>query len=105
MENQMNVSVIASIGTMDGGYHFHQEDVLEYMKQEYNDENASRKLSILSRQSGIKIRHSVVPDFNPDCETRQLFLNGTPPDLDKRMAVYRDKTPGLAIGAIDNAVF
>lgn len=58
------MSKIISIGTAVPKYHSKQRLILEFMHEAYNNEIASRKLKILSHQSGIDIRHSVVPDFD-----------------------------------------
>lgn len=96
-------NVIAAIGKQSADYCFRQEEVLEYMKMEYNDDTANRKLTILSRQSGIVQRYSVVPDFSITCATPALFTNHSPPVLEKRMDAYKASVLKLAIGAIDNA--
>jgi predicted naringenin-chalcone synthase len=104
MKNEVrNFNVIAAIGKKFADYRFKQEEVLEYMKQEYNNDTASRKLAILSRQSGILHRHSIVPDFSITCEKPELFINKTKPELENRMLAYKGSALKLATGAIDNA--
>lgn len=98
-----NFNVIAGIGKQLAGFRFRQEDVLDYMKQSYNDNTASRKLAILSRQSGINQRYSVVPDFNIGCENPGLFDRKAKPLLEKRMEVYKNSALSMAIAAVDNA--
>lgn len=104
MKNEVSAfNVIATIGKKFADNRFKQAEVLEYMKQEYNDDTASRKLAILSRQSGILYRHSVVPDFSVECQNPALFTYKTTPGLDNRMLIYKNSALNLATGAIDDA--
>lgn len=96
-------SVIAAIGTASPANRFTQEEVLEYMVSVYPDTSAKRKLSILSRQSGIKYRNSVLPDFSPACMDRRLFQDGGLPDVQQRMEVYKENALMLAIMATGKA--
>ena len=96
-------SCIMAIGTSNGEFEFSQEEVLHYMQKEYGDINAGRKLAILSRQSGIVKRHSVIPDFSLRCLEPQLFNGGQPPNITERMFLYKKKALPLAIDAVENA--
>lgn len=85
MVNTGHFSVIASIGTALPAYRFKQSEVLEFMTSQYASEHSARKLGILSRQSGIEFRHSVIPDFNIRCITPQLFADNRHPNLNERL--------------------
>lgn len=100
-EKQM--SAIAGIGLKAGNYAFDQQTVLEYMQRAYKEPAASRKLSILSHQSGIKKRHSVIPDFSISCETPLLLLGDELPIIDERLLVYKENALPLAVEAINRA--
>lgn len=98
------MSVIAAIGTKAASYSFRQDEVAQYMGDMYADTTATRKLNILSKQSGIHFRQSVIPDFSLNCNKPELFVNGDVPDVAKRMDVYKRKVLPLATSAIDNAI-
>lgn len=96
-------SVIAAIGTASPANRFTQEEVLDYMVTVYPDASAKRKLSILSRQSGIRYRNSVLPDFSLACTDRRLFKDDGLPDVQQRMDIYKENALLLAIEATDRA--
>ncbi len=104
LAGQRFTSVIASIGTQSASYSFRQDEVALFMGKMYADNTAARKLNILSKQSGIHYRQSVIPDFSINCEKPELFMNGVVPDVEKRMNVYKHKVLPLASIAIDNAL-
>lgn len=95
------MSRIISTGTAVPVYTAPQENILGYMCGAYNNETVSRKLRILFHSSGIKTRHSVVPDFGSHTSGSRFFGNGKP-DVEKRMDLYRANAAGLAIAAINN---
>ncbi len=97
-------SVIAAIGTQAAPYSFRQEEVARYMGDMYADNTAARKINILSRQSGIHYRQSVIPDFSVGCEKPELFRYSDIPDVAKRMEIYKSKVLPIATAAIDNAI-
>lgn len=96
-------SVIASIGTASPANKFKQDEVLEFMKSTYGDDQARRKLSVVSRQSGIEYRNSVVPDFSLSCTDPELFADHTTPDVNQRMDIYKKNVLPLSIEAIEKA--
>jgi predicted naringenin-chalcone synthase len=98
------IGVIAAIGTQVATHSFKQEEVAQYMSNLYADSTASRKLNILSRQSGINYRQSVIPDFSLNCMKPELFVAGDVPNVEQRMNVYKDKVLPLAAAAIDKAI-
>ena len=97
------MSTIISIGTAVPQYSAEQTAILEFMKSAYNDNTASRKLNILFHNSGIKTRFSVVPDFGNNQEHKLFGKNLQIPDVRKRMNVFKENAPSLAINAIQNA--
>ncbi|PKP47059.1 MAG: hypothetical protein CVT94_12675 [Bacteroidetes bacterium HGW-Bacteroidetes-11] len=97
------MSTIISIGTAVPQYSAEQTAILEFMKSAYNDDTASRKLNILFHNSGIKTRFSVVPDFGNNQEHKLFGENLQIPDVRKRMNVFKENAPSLAINAMQNA--
>lgn len=96
---------IISIGTAVPSYCTDQRDILDFMQKAYADETASRKLSILFNKSGINRRYSVIPDFGKTENGHVLFNeNGSHPNVEKRLNVFKDQAAPLAIKAIQDAV-
>lgn len=99
------MSKIISIGTAVPKYHSKQSLILEFMHEAYNNEIASRKLKILSHQSGINTRHSVVPDFDNGKSPDNFFIkNQAPPNVEKRLNLYKKHAVSLSIDAIQNSL-
>ena len=98
------MSRIISIGTAVPQYESDQNSILEYMISAYDDESASRKLSLLSRHSGISSRYSVVPDFKNRLSEHLFFsTNHGRPNVEDRLNEYKDNAAPLAIVAIHDA--
>ena len=96
---------IISIGTAVPSYCTDQRDILDFMQMAYADETASRKLGILFNKSGISKRYSVIPDFGSRENGQILFNgNGSHPNVEKRLNVFKDQAVPLAIKAIHDAV-
>ncbi|MFN8255998.1 MAG: type III polyketide synthase [Bacteroidales bacterium] len=99
------MSKIISIGTAVPKYHSNQSSILEFMHEAYNNEIASRKLKILSHQSGINTRHSVVPDFDNGESPDNFFIKDqAPPTVEKRLNLYKKHAVSLSIDAIQNSL-
>jgi predicted naringenin-chalcone synthase len=98
------MSTIISIGTAVPQYCAKQGAILEFMKNAYNDETASRKLNILFHNSSIQTRYSVLPDFdNNQSETNFFNVNQPTPEVTQRLTVFKENAPSLAIAAINGA--
>ncbi len=93
---------IISTGTVVPVHAADQDHILEFMCAAYNNDTASRKLRILFHSSGIRTRHSVVPDFGLGKPVYGNFFGNGTPDIEKRMLLYRNQAAALAIKAIKN---
>ena len=95
------MSTIISIGTAVPQYCAKQSTILEFMKNQYNDDTASRKLNILFHKSGIITRYSVLPDFGTE-QTENSFLNVNQgvPDVTKRLTLFKENAASLATAAM-----
>ncbi len=93
---------IISTGTAVPVHAADQDHILEFMCAAYNNDTASRKLRILFHSSGIRTRHSVVPDFGLGKPVYGNFFGNGTPDIEKRMLLYRNQAAALAIKAIKN---
>ncbi|MFA5328706.1 MAG: type III polyketide synthase [Prolixibacteraceae bacterium] len=99
------MSKIISIGTAVPQYGTPQNNILDFMRKAYQDDTASRKLTILFNHSGINSRHSVLPDFGSEHGNPQLFYpNQILPTLEERLNVYKETALPLAVKAIRNAL-
>lgn len=98
------MSQIISIGTAVPEYRTSQGVILEFMQAAYNNDTASRKLNILFHNSGINARNSVIPDFDNTQPVRELFENGSIPDVEKRLSVFKEKAVSLSVKAIEDAL-
>lgn len=98
------MSRIISIGTAVPTYGTEQSAILDYMISAYDDETASRKLSLLSRHSGISSRYSVIPDFY-NSKSEHLFFssNHGSPNVEDRLNEFKAKAIPLGSVAIQDA--
>lgn len=98
------MSKIISIGTAVPAYETSQETILNYMRDAYKDDVASRKLQVLFNQSGIKKRYSVIPDFGSHKGSNVFFTTTASETLiEKRLEAYKKEALPLAVKAINNA--
>lgn len=97
-------SKIISIGTAVPGHHAEQGQIFQFMKKMYDDKLASRKLNALFRFSGIKTRHSVVPDFENSQASVFFKPKETQPNVEQRMEKFGENAAGLGIVAIRRAL-
>lgn len=93
---------ILSIGTAVPKHRTKQAAILEFMHSAYDNEVASRKLSVLFNNSGIDERYSVIPDFDKSRD-EHIFFNGTPSNatVENRIDVFKERAIPLALEAID----
>ena len=96
---------IISIGTSVPQHCHPQSDILRFMQKAYNlDEADSRKLAFLYRQSEIKNRYSVIPDFSlPQNEWSHISANENK-SLNCRMEQFDQFAPGLSVESINNCI-
>jgi len=102
---------IISIGTAVPAYRHQQADILRFMQQAHQlNEADKRKLAFLYRHSGIETRYSVLPDYSlPEEEwtvtqTTAVSANGTLMSVDKRMALYKQEALPLSLQAIEQCM-
>src|SRR5680860_90362 len=101
---------IVSIGTANPGDSIPQENIGNFMKLAHGlDKYESRKLNYVYKHSGIFARHSALEDFKYDDPEKFKFFPKNKelepfPSTRKRMDVYRDKAPDLAIKAIQDCL-
>ena len=102
-------SYINSIGTATPKYEILQDEVLEFMVKahELNDEE-THQLQLLYRATGIRKRHSVLPDykkganysFYPNSSNLEPF-----PSTKQRQSTYKKEAIELSIAAVRNCMF
>ncbi|NVO18408.1 MAG: type III polyketide synthase [Bacteroidetes bacterium] len=98
------MSTIISIGTAVPQHGARQSTILEFMRNAYHDDTASRKLNILFHNSGINTRYSVVPDFGNKQSGKSFFdVNLPVPGVEERLKVFKENASSLAIKAMNNA--
>lgn len=102
------MSFITSFATANPLHHFKQEDIASFLTQamELNEEE-TRKLSILSRASGIEKRFSMLEDYGR--KEAFTFYNNTPglfpfPSTRKRNDAYQLYAPLLSTAAATKAL-
>jgi len=103
METGFKRSRIVSIATAVPDYSSSQDTILNFMNEAYQDADASRKLKVLFHQSGIKNRHSAIPDFSGSCERILFPANRELPVVSERMNVYKQRALPLAVKAANKA--
>ena len=102
-------SYIKSIGTALPPYRTPQMQIAEFMA-EASDMNESEKdrLNLLYRASGIKYRHSVIPDFSLKNGSFEFFPNTKGlepfPSVGERMKLYEKEAIKLSLKAIENCI-
>ncbi|MEO8768708.1 MAG: type III polyketide synthase [Ferruginibacter sp.] len=103
------MSKIISIATSVPQYKYEQDELFIFADKLFsaNDE-ATRKLKFLYRQSGISNRYSVVPDFNVPPSQRIFFPASNDlepfPNVEKRMQLYNDYAAILSVEAIQDCI-
>jgi len=98
------VSYILSIETALPDNCFSQETFTEFYRRSTDDETEQRKISLVSRRSGIGQRYSVIPDFGAEPGQYEFFEPNRhlfpEPGLERRMALYRRHAASLSAKAI-----
>lgn len=98
---------ISSIGTAVAEFTTNQADIADYMVDRLElDGERARELKVLYRASGIRQRHSVLNDFQPNGQS-DFFSNGVgklEPTVGSRMQVYRNEALALASEAVEAAM-
>lgn len=98
------MSYITSIGTAVPKYRYTQDEIAHFMKGYVGaDERTDRLIRILYSKSAIDQRHSVVPDFSVKNGKQDLF-NGNQASMSRRMRLFAEEAPELAIKAAVNAL-
>lgn len=97
-------SRIISVGTAVPEFAAGQDTILEFMQAAYGQPEASRKLNMLFRHSGIQTRYSVVPDFLNQGSGMLFCRNHENPFLEERISVFRQNALPLALTAIHKSL-
>lgn len=98
---------IVSIGTAVPENEYHQADLAHWMHHRLNaeDKRMGRIFRALYAKTKIEKRHSVLKDFNPQCEAPSLFKNPKiEPKVEERLAVFDLKATDLAKKAIEECL-
>lgn len=103
------MSKIISINTAVPAYKHRQDDILSFMQKVYAaDMTELRKMKYLYHQSGIKSRHSVIPDYSRQVQDWKFYPrseNLEPfPSLEQRMTLYHKHAAPLSVDAIRNCI-
>ncbi|MES2776654.1 MAG: type III polyketide synthase [Bacteroidota bacterium] len=98
---------IISIATAVPQYCHQQKDILTFMQEAYQlNEADKRKLAFLYHRSDIKTRYSVVPDFS-NVEERTFIPDNAQapfPNIDQRMDMFQQHALPLAVNAINSCL-
>lgn len=101
-------SLINAIGTAVPRHKIEQSSIVKFMTKAHQmDTEEAQRLQALYRASGIKYRHSVLPDFGltqdfcffPDNENMEPF-----PSIGQRMELYREEALKLSLQAVENCL-
>ncbi len=94
-----------SIGTASPENQIPQSTIAEFMKWDLSlNSERSRELDVLYRASGIKQRHSVIPDFQFPGQEGMFFGKKSTPTLKERMEVFEKEAPSLSMEAIKGSI-
>lgn len=95
---------IISIGTATPAHCHNQQDILQFMQQQYNlQQDDQRKLAFLYRHSGIQQRYSVIADYGlPRAQWQFIPQQAAQafPLLEERMQLYREHALPLSLEAV-----
>jgi alpha-pyrone synthase len=99
------MSRIISIGTAVPQFGVKQTRILDFMKDAYAEEDASRKLNVLFSRSGIGTRYSSLPDFMNFSDGSRLFNHDHEiPKVKERLDVFKENALPLAVTAIQHSI-
>jgi len=88
---------IISITTEPGRHRYNEDDLMHYLDRLVMDPIALRKLKFVTRESGVKTKYSVLPDFRGEHSDPILFKNPEKlPSIAERMNVFTKEAPDLA---------
>lgn len=93
------MSLITGIEKTDPPYRYQQDEIMDFMieRTEWEDASDKKWLKALYRHSGIGERYSVLPDFSARYEGGELFgSSGNRPSVQRRMDHFREEAPTLA---------
>ncbi len=98
---------IQSVGTAVPPYRCGQVELANFMTRHLGlDKRQSRNLHILFATSGIKNRHSVIPDYVSEVESYEFFPKNEAlepfPSTSARMEYYQKEASGLAVSAVED---
>lgn len=105
----LSMTFINNIGTAVPIYKHAQADILDFMLKstDYSAEEI-RKISLMYHRSGIKSRHSVLPDYGAQITEREFYPHTADlepfPIVDQRMDAYDANAAILAQEAILNTI-
>jgi len=95
------MSKIISMGTAVPKYTYKQSDLSNFMATFCGlAEEDSKWLIKLNDHSEISYRHSVLPDFDSNSPSKELFEIGNNPSISERMACYFSHWQQLALSAV-----
>ncbi|MBA2406844.1 MAG: type III polyketide synthase, partial [Chitinophagales bacterium] len=99
-------SFLVSIGTSVPPDRYSQQAIANFMISYFSiPEEASRKLSIVYKKSGIDFRHSVLPDFHNNGHLPLLFNDASAnPSLSARMRLYESNALNLAAESVKDCL-
>ena len=97
---------IISIGTALPRYCHEQSDILHFMQKAFHlDENDSRKLGFLYRQSDVDKRYSVLEEFSEPEENWSFVQKGEKDkSLNERMQIFDAHAVSLSVNAINHCI-
>ncbi len=93
------MSLITAIEKADPPYRYEQDEIMDFMieRTEWEDASDKKWLKALYRHSGIGERYSVLPDFSGRYDANALFGTASDrPSVQRRMEQFRKEAPALA---------
>ena len=103
------MSKIISIATGIPEHKYSQDELFSFADKVFSkNEDDTRKLKFLYRQSGIAHRYSVIADFKSPVKDRGFFPDSGDlepfPSIEKRMQWYNEHAPALSVQAIEKCI-
>lgn len=96
------MSILCHISTAVPEHKYSQPELTEYLQQYIKGtELEERKRRLLSGNSGIKTRYSVLPDFQKEYKLKRLFSEAEAPGIEERMECYHPAALQLSLEAIN----
>ncbi len=99
------MSYLLGIQTATPPHRYSQETLAKYYADTApSDSSLQRKIRIVSQKSGIKMRHSVIPDFGHPAEEHPFYpATGSlspMPSLSDRMAIFQPEARALSLQVV-----